>query len=431
MAAMAATQGRVCLGLTDAGKVIWRGTVFIALAALIVPAFGVLSVLVSVMLMSLVVGFLLRPRILVTGRLPERVIAGQTAHLTYTLKNVGRLPAYDLQVRFPALPEAIEQTGDPQVISRLGPGRDAEVTVTIRPKRRGRYQIKLPICESSFPFNLLRFGRSREGQESMIVLPPLSLLQISLPYLSRHVDTISLRPASRTGTSPEYIGSRPFQSGDSPRRIDVRAWARLSVPATKEYDNDLDNYAALVLDTRVPHGRLTPKQPEAGELEAAVSLCASMAYTIHNDCLIDLLLAGADLHPLASLPKSLRLDRIHETLATVASSAGYTAEQVGPLLEDRLEELSEIVFILLAWDRTYQPLVELAERAGCHCTVIVVGTPDGGGRGDRDPKRDLSAFGNPTLWSPERGRAGTGACPYGDIRYVSAEEILAGRSVPL
>ena len=59
------------LGITDAGKTVLRGTIFVALAALVVPAFGVLSALVSVLLVSLIVGYFVRPRIQISGELPE------------------------------------------------------------------------------------------------------------------------------------------------------------------------------------------------------------------------------------------------------------------------------------------------------------------------------------------------------------------------
>ncbi len=398
---MATTRGKLHFGLTGAGRVMLRGTGFVVLAALVIPAFGVLSVLVAVMLMALVFGFLLRPRIRVTGRPPDRVIAGQTAHLTYTVTNVGRLPAYNLRMRFHGLAESVEQVAKADMVARLGPGETAEQTVVLRPKRRGIYQIGQPICESSFPFNLLYFGTSHDERETLIVLPAFSLLQLSLPYLSRHVNASSLRPAGRAGTSPEYVGNRPFLPGDSPRRIDVRAWARLSVPATKEYDDDLDNYAALVLDTRVPENRLKSKK-EIKELEAAVSLCASVAYTIQRDCLIEVLAAGADLYEFTSVPKTVRLDRTHEILAGVEPSKGWQPEQLGPLLDERLHEVCEVIFILLSWDGTNRRLVESAERAGCHCTAIVVG----------EPKR----------MAEQEGMDWTG-----DIRFVPADEILAGR----
>jgi len=274
------------------------------------------------------------------------------------------------------------------------------VAVTIRPKRRGSHRIGLPVCESSFPFNLFRIGTVRQEQETLLVLPAFSRMRVPLKYVSRHVNTSNLRPAGRAGGSPEYIGSRPFVSGDSPRRIDVRAWARLAAPATKEYDDDLDDYAAFVLDTRVPKGRVKSKSGEIEELEAAVSLCASVAYTIHRDCLIDLLLAGPDLHEFAAWPKTVRLERVHEVLAGVGASTGYSLDRIGPLLEDRLPEISEIVFVVLHWDEMYRRLAEWAERAGCHTTVIVIGEPDVAALGEEWP---------------------------GDVRFMLAGDILAGR----
>lgn len=393
-------QGKLHVGFTDAGKVLLRGTLFVVLATLVIPAFGVLAILLAVCLVALAIGFILRPRMQVVGNLPERVIEGQTVYLTYILRNVGRLPAYSLSLRFPALPGAVEQVGKARMVHRLGPGETAEVTVSIRPKRRGCHPIGLPVCESSFPFNLFRIGILNPEPQTLLVLPTFFWLRVPLQYVSRHVNTSSLRPAGRAGDSPEYIGSRPFVSGDSPRKIDVRAWARLGTPATKEYDHDLDDYAAFVLDTRVPEGRSGPKSGQIKELEAAVSLCASVAYSIHENCLIDLLLTGSQLHEFATSPKALRLDRIHEALAGVEPSKGYSLDQIGPLLEDRLQEISEIVFIVLHWDETYRRLAEWARRAGCHTTVVIIGESDAATLGED--------------WA-------------GDIRFIATDDILAGR----
>jgi len=288
-------------------------------------------------------------------------------------------------------------------VSRLAPGEEADVIVSIEATRRGLYRIRPPICESSFPFNLFRFGTTPDEEESMVVLPVFSRLRMPLRHASRHVQSVGPRQIGLTGVSPEYVGNRPFLPGDPPRRIDVRAWARLSVPATKQYDDALDNFAALVLDTRAPNLRSKSKFEEIPELEAAISLCASVAYTIRADCLIDTLVAGREAHSFAAWPKAARLDRIHELLAGIEPSGNYGVEQIGPLLEERLQEISEIVFILLQWDGTYKPLVQLADRAGCHCTTIVVGEP-GRQNGEEDA----------VWWA-------------GDVRFVSADAILKGR----
>ncbi|MHC4329404.1 MAG: DUF58 domain-containing protein [Planctomycetota bacterium] len=374
---MSRTDGRLRIGLTDAGKTVLRGTVFVALAALIVPAFGVLSALISVVLMALLVGYVLRPRIQVSGNLPERVVAGRTAQLRYALKNVARMPAYNFSVRLDTLPESIEQLAGGHVVSRLGPGETTEVTVEIRPKRRGHYRIRQPVCRSGFPFNLFTFAAASDDEEVLIVLPVFSRLQIQTGRMSRHGRTGAARLVGVAGVFPEYAGSRPFVAGDSPRTIDARAWARLSVPATKEYHHDSDNHTALVLDTGVSDAALQAGLGEIRELEAAVSLCASVAFTINNDCLIDMLLAGPDLHLFDGWPRAVRLDKIHDILAGVEPHEGYCLEETSPMLADRFYEISEVVFVLMNWHKTYWQLLDKAHQAGCHSTVFVIDGSDG------------------------------------------------------
>ena len=403
IAKMNNTDGKSRLVLTDAGKTVLHGTCFVALAALIVPAFGVLSALVSVLLMSLLVGYVLRPRIQVSSNLPDRVVAGQTAKLRYVLKNVARLPAYNFSVRLDALPDAIEQIGREHIVPRLGPGETTEVTVSIHAGRRGHYRIQQPVCESTFPFNLLSFATARGQEEILIVLPVFSRLQFPVRHISRQVSTGGTRLAGLTGVFPEYVGNRPFVAGDSPRMIDARAWARLSVPATKEYHDDFDNHTALVLDTAV--GKLLSRSSsnEIRQLEAAISLCASMAYTINNHCPIDMLLAGPDLHTFDGWPRGVRLDKTHEILAGIEPHKGYSLQQTSPMLAERFAEISEVIFILLSWSEQYQQLLEEVQRAGCHSTVLVIG-----------PSGELRV--NPNI----ANRAT-------NVRFLSPEEILTGK----
>ncbi|MCP4262344.1 MAG: DUF58 domain-containing protein [Planctomycetes bacterium] len=368
---MSTTDGRVCLGLTDTGKAILRGTVYVALAALIVPAFGILSALVAILLMALVVGFVLRPKIQIDGNLPERVIVGQTTRFSYILKNTSRLPAYNLSVEFNALPEAIKQIKGGQAIPRLGPGETIEVAVAIKPSRRGYYKIKKPVCQSGFPFNLFNFGIFHDDQETLIVLPNFYRLQFSPIDMSQNVRAGGARLVGQRSAFPEYAGNRPFLPGDSPRNIDARAWARLSVPATKEYHDNFDKRTALILDTCVSELPLLSTTNK--ELEAAVSLCASVAFTTNNDCLIDFLLAGPEIYQLASLPRMVRLDKIHDILAGVKKSEGYSLEKISPALISQLPRISEVFFILLSPNKAYLRLLELARQAGCHCNVLLIG----------------------------------------------------------
>lgn len=370
---MSRKDTKLRVGLTDAGKMVLRGIAFVALAALIVPAFGVLSVLLSFFLMALILGFILRPRIRISGYFPDRIIVNQSVQLRYLLKNIGSFPTYNLCLRFDSLPVSIEQLGDGLSISRLGPGETSEVIVTIRPKRRGYYRIGQPVCRSEFPFGLFSFGVSRDDQEKLIVLPAFSSLRILQRHFNQKVCSDSSVPVGRTGAFPEYAGNRPFLPGDSLRRIDARAWARLAVPATKEYHENYDNCTAIVLDTELPKSLLPLKSNQSEEFEAAVSLCASAAYTINDYCLIDLLLAGPELHQFTNWPRKMRLDRIHEILAGVEPSEDSVREQMAPILIDHLHRISDVIFVFYGWKETHTRLLELVDQAGCHSTVFVVG----------------------------------------------------------
>jgi uncharacterized protein (DUF58 family) len=378
---MARIDASVRLTLTDAGKMLLLGTVFFFLTAAVIPAFGVLTALLSVLLTALLVGFILRPRVLVTGNLPESIVVGHSIQLRYSLENAARVPAYDLHLRFEMLPDEIEQIGQDAVVSRLAPGETVDASITIRPRRRGYYKIPAPICQSSFPFNLMSFGRRHRGEQALTVLPVFYRLQCPLRRLSRHVRTGGAGFAGRAEVSPEYAGNRPFLPGDSPRRIDTRAWARLSVPATKEYHNDSDSRAALVLDSRVP-ARLRPANDgEVPALEAAVSLAASILYSVNQSCLVDLLLAGPQLHEYTSWLRGARLNSMHEVLAGVRDSRGAKLDRAVSGLADRLYGISEAIFILLDWDETYNRLLESAARAGCHTTVLLIDAPAGRSHG--------------------------------------------------
>jgi hypothetical protein len=399
---MVANDAKLRLGLTDAGKILLGGTGFVFLAAMIIPAFGVLAALVAVIASALLVGFVLRPRVEIVGDLPDRVVAGQVVRLSYTLKNTARVPAYNLTLHFGTLTDTIEQLDAEHRVPSLAPGETTEVTIVIRPNRRGRHRIKPPVCESSFPFNLFSFGLSRSGDQTLTVLPAFYRLPVAFGRRRRHVHSGHAGFAGRTEVSPEYAGNRPFLPGDSPRRIDVRAWARLSVPATKEYHNNLDSYAALILDTRVPKSQRPANSTPIKELEAAVSLCASLAFTIDHDCLTDLLLAGPELHPLTSWPAMTRLDRIHDVLAGVEASEGYDLERALPVLAERFQEVSDVILVLRTLDATYLQLLEYAARAGCHSTVFLIGGSDSTSAGERYEQWADSTF----VLSPDEILAG-------------------------
>lgn len=403
-------QTQLHLDVTEAGKVLLHGMAFILLAALIVPAFGILAALVVVLLTAWVAGFILRPRVRIKGNLPQSVIAGETLRFSYQLENAARVSAYQLSVEIDSLPASIERLDGSQLVSRLAPGDSVEVVLHFKAHRRGRFLIPAPICRSSFPFNMFVFGLSRDGLQPLLVLPQVFPLRLPMQDGASHVQSSGRGLAGRTEVSPEYVGNRPFVAGDSPRRIDVRAWARLSVPATKEYYTDCDKLAVLVLDSRVREVAKKDSDP-IEPFEAAVCLCASAASALDRDCSIDAVLTGAALHRFSQMPRTDRFNCVHRMLATVEPSDDYDLEPISQELEADWHQTSEVVFILMAWDKMYGRLIEQAARAGCHTTVLLLGDPATAWAGSPRP---ASIDADSAIWARQ-------------IAVLSPHDVLEGR----
>jgi uncharacterized protein (DUF58 family) len=301
-------------------------------------------------------------------------------------------------LEFKTLPKTIEQIGTGQVISRLAPGESVEVTVAIKSSRRGYYKIKQPVCRSGFPFNLFDFGTSRDVEETIIVLPNFYRLRFFPTGLGYNLSTGGARLVGQRRAFPEYAGNRPFLPGDSLRRIDARAWARLSVPATKEYHEDFDKQTALILDTCVSDLPLLSNSNECAEFEAAISLCASVAFTINNDCLIDVFCAGNEIYQFPAFSRIMRLNKIHDILAGIKSAKSCSLEKMSPMLINQFPRISDVFFILLRLDKKYRYLINLANQAGCHCNVLLVGGPE---KIDLDSD-DTGCNGNLKILSPDQ-----------------------------
>ncbi len=373
-------QTHLHLHLTEAGRVLLHGAACILLASLVVPAFGVLAALVAVLLTALVAGFVLRPRVQIRGHLPESITVGQAVRLNYQIENTARSSAYELTVDMDSLPPSMERWETSHAVSRLAPGATAEVTVNLKAHRRGRFLIPAPVCRSAFPFNLFVFGLSREGRQPLLVLPPVFPLRLPLLDRTTRIDLSGGGLAGRTDISPEYAGNRPFVSGDSPRRIDVRAWARLSVPATKEYYTNQDRLVALVLDCRRRGQPACDDRPDES-FEAAVCLCASAAAALDREGSLDAAVIGPDLHPFSPMPRPERFQTLHRILATVEPTDDYDLEPVYQDMEDRWRAISEVVFVLRSWDSKYGRMIERAAKAGCHTTVLLLRKPAAAGPG--------------------------------------------------
>src|SRR3954463_77894 len=90
--------------------------------------------------------------------------------------------------------------------------------------------------------------------------------------------------ATRSGASVEFRQHRSYVPGDEPRRLDWRVLARTDRPYVREFDQETNLRAVLVLDTSGSMGyggrqEARGKRQERGtKFQYAASVVASLAY---------------------------------------------------------------------------------------------------------------------------------------------------------
>ncbi len=351
---------------TEGGKILLIATFFVFLSALLIPAFGILCTLVTIQLAALLTGRYLRPNISVTSEVPDHIIVGETTQFHYTVKNVSKRRLYHLILILDRLPASMEETSEGTIIDQLNPGESCSVVIHVRASQRGAYALPGPNCYSTFPFNLYSFTVVNRQQAKVFVLPQFDYLEMSntVAMSSGYYTETGVSRAS--SSSLEYVGNRPYLAGDSLRNIDSRAWARLASPVVKEYHSGFNRHAALVLDmSNASDATFTPKC-----FEAAVSLCASIAYSFKDDCAITMLFQGNQRHDLTPLPPQSRVRRIHELLAT--ATPDVPTFDPSAVFDARFQHLSNLFVIQATTQKTTSWLTTLSMQQGCTITFITV-----------------------------------------------------------
>ena len=359
--------------LTREGMVMTGAVSVVAGFVTMSPAYHLLVSLFCIYLVIYFVGGWYTPKLEIKGRLPDRLEAGREITVRYELTNLRRRSAYDVAVGLFNLPTQLRMVKSDDVVSCIVPGETVTYDLGLKPLRRGMYEIFGPRYFSTFPFNLFRNGPMNKREISMLVIPsyhPIGSLQLAKD--SRYCPG-GITSASNVGESPEYIGNREFRSGDSPRRIDCRAWARLGAPAIKEYNEEYFCHVALILDTQV-RDNMKPGPEGYPNFEAAVSLTASLVDSISkSEDVIDVFAAGSELYVFRAGRNTAQFDNLLEVFACLEHSNRDPFGSITSSLVQELENTSSAIFILLDWDDTREKLVKQALEHDCVVKIILIG----------------------------------------------------------
>lgn len=317
-------------------------------------------------------GILLRPKLEVSAWLPEKVTAGESATGYVTIKNIGWLPACDIMCALFGMPKGVKHVDADRSIRTIPSSQQATLPLTIQADHRGDYVLPEARIHSTFPFNLMRFGKARTAEREIRVLPKFTPLEkLELPFSHKTLGGEFTLDA-RVGNSPEFMGNRDYIPGEPIRKLDFKAWARVGRPVVREYQDERSSDVAIILDTYQPRPWRTSKR-DRRQLEAAVSLTAAIAHQIvENDSVIEAFMAGADFYLFHPSAMTTHFESVLDVLADVEFVRHNPLPKITPILSESLESIAVAVCVFIDWDESREAFVREILSAGCAAKVFIV-----------------------------------------------------------
>lgn len=359
-------------------------------------AFGMLSLFVFV------TGWLARPKLEAQWRLPEKAVAGQPFEIACALTNRSWFWAREIGAGAYRLPPALKAEGALGTLAALGPGERRETSFKVCALRRGMYPWPKLIAFTLFPFGLFRtkvrsFDRNGfSPRGGLIVYPNFRPLRAMDVPVSARYQPGGIALSSSVGESPEYIGNREYRPGDSTRHLDHRSWARLTVPAVREYQEEYYCRVGILLDTFVETKR-RPGPAGYPQLEAAVSLTAAISHALAlEEYIIDLFAAGSELYVFRAGRSLAHFENILEILSCVSVCHSNPFRKIAPAISGQLGAISSLICVFLDWDEEREAIVRAAAEAGCRVKAVIVRE----GR-TTQPVYAAEALGNMAQYAPD------------------------------
>jgi hypothetical protein len=260
--------------LTTRGRAFLSAGITSSLCALILGQRDLLRVGLLLMALPVVTAWLAhRARYLLSCSReiqPVRVEVGQTAQVTLTLENPGRVPT-GLMLLEDQVPYILGSR--PRfVIDQLRPRWSRAMTYPVRSEVRGRYSIGPLAVRLSDPFGFVELTRSFSSRASLVVTPSV----VPLPPLLLSGDwsgTGDNRPRAFAAAGTEDVTVREYRLGDDLRRIHWRSSARADELMVRREEQPHQSRATLLLDARASAHR---GSGPASSFEYAVSAIASI-----------------------------------------------------------------------------------------------------------------------------------------------------------
>ncbi|MCG2634720.1 MAG: DUF58 domain-containing protein [Gammaproteobacteria bacterium] len=337
---------------------------------------GVPAFLMALLLTSALAGRLLRPRLQLKRQPSGYGVVGEPWRCELSLTNTGPWTARDLSLREMKGARADwPSTWEQASLATLAPGAVARLYTQCRPRVRGYLQLTGVTVESQYPLLLTRSNVRLADSLQVPVLPAPWRGQLPhLVTLMRQAPKArgSTRPGARSGPI-EYVDSRPFQMGDSVRRLDHRASGRRGEPMVRVYQgstrSEQRNWRVIFDQSLVDFApwQPRPRPPSAKVLDRRLALLYELARRGQGE--------GLDALEIWSDGAWRRADQQADLIDLVAGCRASTVFEPPP--EQPADATVLCLFVTGRWDRSRADFVAAWRAAGFSLGVVVVPENEG------------------------------------------------------
>jgi uncharacterized protein (DUF58 family) len=196
----------------------------------------------------------------------QQAEVGQSLRVTYTVRNLSRLPKPWLEAYNPStLP-----VGLPGRVVSLGSRAEKSWAAKVRLTRRGQYRVDPLTLRTADPFGLFESSATVGAPASVLVHPRVEEIpRWQLP--PAQIEGAHAHAVRTAQTTPHATSIRPYEPGDSYNRIHWRSSARTGELQVKEFDLErtADLWMCLDLEAPVHTGRGDESTIEYGVRAAA------------------------------------------------------------------------------------------------------------------------------------------------------------------
>ena len=205
--------------------------------------------------------------VIVSRQLPATVQAGETFPARLHIANGSKRTLSPMRItdQIPGLAPL-----DVSLLRPLGPAGSAASSVRVEALRRGVHEGGSVTLRSGAPFGIVMSKRKLEVPARIIVTPRTVHLR-SFPLDLASTSYGGEEEALRTGPGDEFLGVRPYRSGDPRRAVHWRSTARAGQLIVREYQEP----SRLAVEIIV--AGLAPSDDPHSSFETVVSAAASTA----------------------------------------------------------------------------------------------------------------------------------------------------------